>query len=98
MTNQDRLAVFEQILNDRQNISCKAQQWRLAKAFDLVGSINTFEARKCLEVIHPAGRIRELKAQGWKIEKVWIYVVGECGVPHRIANYFLKSDSVGGAA
>ena len=94
--NQDRLAVFDQILNEHQNISSKAQQARLGKAFTTLGNINTLEARKCLEVLHPSGRIKELKAQGWDIEKVWVYVVGECGLKHRIANYFLKGLPVGG--
>lgn len=96
--NQDRLAVFDQILNEHQNISSKAQQARLGKAFTTLGNINTLEARKCLEVLHPSGRIKELKAQGWAIAKVWVYVVGERGLKHRIANYVLKSLPVGRTA
>jgi len=89
--NQDRLAVFDQILNEHRAMSSKCQQMRLGKAFTTLGNINTFESRQCLEVLHPSGRIRELKAQGWNIEKVWVYVVGERGLKHRIANYVLKS-------
>jgi len=98
MENQKRLAMFDQILREHRSVSSKTQQQRLALALSRSNCINTIEARAYLDVMHPSGRIKELKAQGWNIEKVWIYVVGECGLKHRIANYFLKELPVGEGA
>ncbi|PLK47039.1 helix-turn-helix domain-containing protein [Uliginosibacterium sp. TH139] len=53
------------------------------------GPVSTFEARKNLEIMHPAGRIKELKDQGHKIEKLWVQEETETGVLHRIALYVL---------
>jgi len=58
----------------------------------LVGGnpLSTFEAREQLDVMHPGGRIMELRRKGWHIKMRWIKV-NKGLVQHRIGQYFLSS-------
>jgi hypothetical protein len=98
MTTQERLAILGHILKEHQSISSKSQQQRLALALTRSGSINTIEARHYLDVMHPSGRLKELREQGWLIDKITVRYVAECGSVHHIANYVLKSLPLGRAA
>ena len=49
--------------------------------------LDTLTARKELDVMHPAARIQELKAQGHKIDTVKIKRASECGKLHTVAMY-----------
>lgn len=53
------------------------------------GSITTAQAREYLDVMHPAGRIRELRHSGYLIVTVWIEWVSDSDIRHRVANYVL---------
>lgn len=55
-------------------------------------SLTTLQARNMLNVMHPAGRVRELRMMGWSIKTSWA-VVCTLKSRHRVAKYFL---SVGG--
>ena len=96
--NQARLAVFAQILREHRSVSSQSQQQRLAVALTILGSITTIEARDYLDVMHPSGRIKELRDQGWGIVPTRVRHVADCGTIHSIANYVLKSLPVGRAA
>jgi len=50
--------------------------------------LTTFQARSELDVMHPAARVQELKAQGNNICTHW-EVVGTGKAKHRIAKYVL---------
>ncbi|MFC1513098.1 helix-turn-helix domain-containing protein [Thermodesulfobacteriota bacterium] len=54
------------------------------------GSITTIVARRDLDIIHPAGRICELRKAGYGIDTVWTTDINENGKEHRVANYILK--------
>lgn len=67
-----------------------AQQCQLLLDYLRVhGSCTTIEARKTLDIIHPAGRVLDLRKMGEKVETVWTWDVTEQGKPHRVANYLL---------
>ena len=51
-------------------------------------SLTTLQARKHLDVMHPAGRVKELKAQGFNIVTHWT-VEHTDKAKHRIARYVL---------
>lgn len=53
-------------------------------------SISTFEARKHLDVMHPAGRVQELREEGNEIETLRYSLPSDIGRPHRIAVYVLR--------
>lgn len=54
------------------------------------GPLSTLEARTELDIMHPAGRVRELKALGHGITTFWTTEHGPQGKPHRIAKYVLS--------
>lgn len=64
---------------------------RILEALRL-GSLSTFEARRHLDVPHPAGRVQELRRAGHEIDTVRKTEQSEIGRPHRIANYVLRKE------
>ena len=52
--------------------------------------ISTFEARKHLDVMHPAGRVQELRQGGNEIETLRHSLHSDIGRPHSIAVYVLR--------
>ena len=70
------------------NTSTTSQQLRILEWLLAYGHINTFEARDVLDIAHPAGRIRELKAKGHNIITTMIDVYNG-KARHRIGQYTL---------
>jgi hypothetical protein len=67
-------------------------QRRILDALRL-GPLSTFEARKYLDVPHPAGRIQELRETGHEIDTLRVSEPGEVGRPHCIALYVLRKEA-----
>ena len=74
--------------------SAQAQQLRLLAHLHAYGSITTIYARKHLDIMHPAGRIRGLRKEGHKIETHWVTELSEAGRLHRVAKYVLAKKEV----
>jgi hypothetical protein len=70
--------------------SAEAQRSRLLDYLRSHCSITTLEARKELDVLHPAMRILELRASGYRIDMVWTQQQTECGKYHRVGKYVLQ--------
>ncbi len=51
--------------------------------------VSTLEARRELDVLHPAGRVQELRESGFNIVTHWSLEPSECGQSHRVARYVL---------
>ena len=54
------------------------------------GPLSTVEARRWLDVMHPAMRVLELRAIGLRIDTVWSVEPTECGRLHRMGRYVLR--------
>jgi hypothetical protein len=54
------------------------------------GPITTLYARRELDVMHPGGRIMELRRNGHRIDTVWTEEATDCGKVHRVALYVLR--------
>ena len=69
-----------------------AQRQRVLHWLKNVGSLNTFEGRENLFVPHVAGRVQELRKQGYLIttERCWEYSAG--GSRHLVARYSLERE------
>jgi hypothetical protein len=52
-------------------------------------TISTFEASRYLDIYHPAGRIKDLREDGFEILTLWTTTKTESGTPHRIGRYML---------
>lgn len=69
--------------------SYAAQRGRLLRYLKEHGSITTLQARQLLAVMHPAGRIRELRHSGYAISTYWSVDVDSAGIKHRQGLYIL---------
>lgn len=74
------------VLNSR-----AAQRRRLLLALRR-SPVSTLTARKELDILHPAGRIKELRAQGFDIQTLWQWEPTDSGKPHRVGLYCLISE------
>lgn len=68
--------------------TAKAQRERLMAALRR-GAVTTVQARRTLDVMHPAQRVLELRAAGLQIVTHWTVEPTECGRLHRCARYVL---------
>lgn len=69
-------------------IEASAQCARLLAALR-IGPITTLEARRTIDVLHPAARIQELRADRHNIITAWTNDVTPEGNHHRVAKYVL---------
>jgi len=70
--------------------NAKAQCQKLLQALRQK-PLSTLEARRELDILHPAARVQELKAAGHNIVTHWSEEPSECGELHRVARYVLLS-------
>jgi hypothetical protein len=75
---------------DNSGNAASAQRARLLAALRHLSSITTLEARRTLDVLHPAARIQELREAGHNIATIWTRDVTSEGHSHRVAKYVLK--------
>jgi len=73
--------------------NAKAQRQKLLQALRQK-PLSTLEARRELDILHPAARVQELKATGHHIITHWSEEPSECGELHRVARYVLLSTGV----
>ncbi|WP_027190355.1 helix-turn-helix domain-containing protein [Fundidesulfovibrio putealis] len=66
-----------------------AQRARILDALSR-DSLTTLEARRLLDVLHPAARVMELRRQGINIVTVWTTDTTPGGNSHRVARYILR--------
>lgn len=71
--------------------SITAQQARLLAALRQ-NPITTIEAREVLAIMHPAGRIKELRAQGYEIVTLWQTDSDVSKTRHRVGLYCLMQE------
>lgn len=80
-------------------VSATAQQSRLLRALRTAkGGMTTLEARRKLDILHPAGRVKELREYGHRIITHWTTEVTDYGEEHRVARYVLLEEAKGGGS
>ncbi|HPU52926.1 MAG TPA: helix-turn-helix domain-containing protein [Burkholderiaceae bacterium] len=52
--------------------------------------VSTIDARRELDILHPAGRVLELRRKGVPILTYWVTEPTDCGKSHRVARYTLQ--------
>lgn len=70
----------------------KTHAQRVLSALRL-GPLSTFEARRHLDVPHPAGRVLELRNAGHEITTFRVPEQSDIGRPHTIALYVLHEEA-----
>jgi hypothetical protein len=83
-TPQTKTTKLNSTDNSRFYQRIKLLDWLLEK-----GSISTDQAREHLDVMHPAGRIKELREDGYLISTIWVVWESDYGIKHRVAKYVL---------
>ena len=73
--------------------SAASQRARLLKFFEASPRISTMEARNELGILHPCGRVMELRNTGHRIDTHWISELDINGVPHRVGLYVYQGKS-----
>jgi len=73
----------------RYSNSLASQRQRLLNYLKQNRSITTLEARHILDIMHPSGRIKELKESGYNIVTNWRVDTTPEGKDHRVAEYIL---------
>lgn len=68
-----------------------AQHKRLLSALK-EDNFSTLAARKELDIMHPAGRIRELRKKGYEIITQWQWEPTDSVKPHKVGLYILMSE------
>ena len=51
--------------------------------------VSTIEARRDLDILHPAGRVLELRRVGYQIHTITLNEQSESGGRHKVARYVL---------
>ncbi|HAU1183357.1 TPA: hypothetical protein JBI17_11520 [Legionella pneumophila] len=67
--------------------SIESQQARILSHFKTCPRLSTIEARNKYGILHPGGRMMELRKKGYNIQTHWIYEADSNGVNHRVGLY-----------
>lgn len=73
--------------------SVSSQRARILKHFSCCPRLSTIEARNNLGILHPGGRVLELRKKGYKIDTHWINAPDLNGVFHRIGLYVYQGQT-----
>ena len=91
MTPNSRLEAIQKINQKHKGNDAETQANRSLEAFQALTSLTTQDIRQELDIMHPAGRVKELRARGYDIRTVWESYPTACGKLHRMARYVLMS-------
>ena len=76
---------------DLTNSNAAVQRARLLAALKR-RALTTLQARRELDVLHPAARVMELRDDGYQIVTTWTYDATTEGHLHRVARYQLTGE------
>ena len=76
------------------SLTVEAQHARLLQELRSRYGVTTSDAREDLAVMHPAGRVRELRAMGYNIRTDMVWIADASGTLHRQALYVLAPEEV----
>jgi hypothetical protein len=88
------MTALKKLAEQLSGTSRATQRVRLRAAFHQFPMLNTVEIRTGLDIIHPAGRVQELREEGINIVTLWTMIESEAREKHRVANYLLIREAV----
>ncbi len=77
--------------------SVSSQRSRLLKHFEDCSQLSTIVAREQYGILHPCGRVMELRKKGHRIDTYWISEADSNGVLHRVGLYVYRGLDKGGS-
>jgi len=72
--------------------SASSQRARILNHFANCPRLSTIEARDEYGILHPCGRVMELRKKGYLIDTHWISAPDSNGVLHRIGEYVFQGN------
>lgn len=87
MTPSFRIEAIQSINAKHKGNDAATQANRLLAAFQLLHTLTTQDIRQQLDIMHPAGRTKELRGRGFDIQTHWDNYPTACGNKHRMARY-----------
>ncbi|MFI4957449.1 MAG: helix-turn-helix domain-containing protein [Gammaproteobacteria bacterium] len=72
------------------NNALASQRARIIKHFANNPCLSTMQARNDLGILHPSGRVQELREDGYLIDTHWTTEEDSNGVLHRVGLYVFK--------
>lgn len=85
----------KQKLSNAHSNENRAQAQRIFDYLSVHHRATTIELRAKLDILHPAGRIKDLRRDGRGIETIYEQHPTECGKLHRVGVYVLISQPKG---
>lgn len=82
-----RSEAIKKINEKHKGNDAETQAIRLLEAFQVFGSLTTQDIRHELDIMHPAGRVKELRGRGFEIPANWESYPTTSGKMHRMARY-----------
>lgn len=82
-----RAEAIQTINQNHKGNDAETQANRSLEAFRLFTSLTTQDLRQELDIMHPAGRVKELRGRGFNIQTHWENYPTTCGKKHRMARY-----------
>jgi hypothetical protein len=82
-----RTEAIQKINEKHKGNDAVTQANRALEAFQLLDSLTTQDLRQDVDIMHPAGRVKELRARGFEIQTHWTDYPTACGKKHRMARY-----------
>ena len=82
-----RAETIKEINQKHRGNDAETQANRSLEAFQLLTSLTTQDLRHDLDIMHPAGRVKELRGRGFDIQTQWADYPTACGKKHRMARY-----------
>lgn len=89
--NNDKQAARQKRPSRHTGNSAFSQRMRIVDWFTNKPSLTTEQARRELDIMHPGGRIMELRNMGYNILTFWEDVPTASGKTRRIARYVMLS-------
>lgn len=82
-----RIEALEKINQKHKGNDAETQASRALEAYQTFGSMTTQDMRQDLDIMHPAGRVKELRERGYDIRTFWESYPTTFGKLHRMARY-----------
>lgn len=87
MTPDLRQEAIQKINQKHRGNDTETQANRALEGFQLFGSLTTQDMRHDFDIMHPAGRVKELRDRGFDIPTFWERYPTTFGKMHRMARY-----------
>jgi len=87
-TGEAKVVQLQNIRDKYKGDSSAVQRSRLLEALRLY-PLSTLEIRRYLDILHPAGRVQELREEGSGIQTLRQMECSDAGLPHNVARYVL---------